>query len=103
LIAEAHIYGKNGCDTTSCFDSQYAPITVQFPMFWGEVGETYDASDCGSSYVSQFLPWADAHGVGYLAWTWDTWGSCLALVSNYSGTPHSYDSFYQQHLLGLGG
>lgn len=98
LIAEAHVYGKNTCDTTSCFDATMASVTQQVPMIWGETGETYDASDCGSGYISTFLPWADAHGVGYLAWTWDTWGSCLALVADYTGTPlNAYAVWVQSH------
>ena len=86
-IAEAHVYGKNLCDTVACFNSSMRPITKKVPMIFGETGETYDASDCGSSYISTFLPWAHAHGVGYEAWTWDTWGGCGVLITDYSGTP----------------
>jgi endoglucanase len=87
LVAEAHVYGKNLCDTVTCFDSSMKPITKVVPMIFGETGETYDASDCGSSYISTFLDWADAHGVGYEAWTWDTWGGCGVLIKSYRGTP----------------
>jgi endoglucanase len=87
LIAEAHVYGKNLCDTVKCFDSSMKPITKVVPMIFGETGETYDASDCGSSYISTFMNWADAHGVGYEAWTWDTWGGCGVLIKSYGGTP----------------
>ena len=87
VVAEAHVYGKNLCDTVACFNSSMRPITKKVPMIFGETGETYDASDCGSSYISTFLPWARAHGVGYEAWTWDTWGGCGVLVSDYDGTP----------------
>jgi endoglucanase len=87
VIAEAHVYGKNLCDDVACFNSSMRPITKVVPMIWGETGETYDGSDCGSSYISTFLPWAHAHGVGYEAWTWDTWGGCGVLISNYNGTP----------------
>ncbi|MBV8196611.1 MAG: cellulase family glycosylhydrolase [Candidatus Eremiobacteraeota bacterium] len=86
-IAEAHVYGKNLCDTVSCFDSSMQPITKVVPMIFGETGETYDASDCGSSYISTFMNWADKHSVGYEAWTWDTWGGCGVLINNYNGTP----------------
>ncbi|HVR45345.1 MAG TPA: cellulase family glycosylhydrolase [Candidatus Binatia bacterium] len=87
LIAEAHVYGKNLCDTARCFDSSMKPITKVVPMIFGETGETYDASDCGSSYISTFMDWADAHGVGYEAWTWDTWGGCGVLIKSYGGAP----------------
>lgn len=97
-VAEAHVYGKNLCDTTSCFDSSMRPITKVVPMIFGETGETYDGSDCGSSYISTFMRWADAHGVGYEAWTWDTWGGCGVLITSYSGTPSSaWARWVKQH------
>ena len=87
LIAEAHVYGKNVCDTVTCLNRTMAPVTQHVPLIFGEVGETYDASSCGHSYTETFLNWADAHHVGYAAWTWDTWGNCEALISSYDGTP----------------
>jgi endoglucanase len=102
IIAEAHVYGLNACDTVACFNSSMKPITEHFPLIWGETGETYNASDCGSSYISKFLPWADAHGVGYEAWTWDTWGGCGVLISNYNGTPSStWAKYVRKHYLSL--
>jgi endoglucanase len=98
LIAEAHVYGKNSCDTTACFNSSMAPITKVVPLIFGETGETYDTSDCGSHYISTFMDWADRHGVGYETWTWDTWGNCGALISNYKGTPYSgYGKLVKEH------
>jgi endoglucanase len=99
LVAEAHVYGKNTCDTVACFDSSMAPIAKVVPLIFGETGETYDASDCGSSYISRIMDWADAHGVGYEAWTWDTWGNCGVLIANYSGTPHSFGGWVRSHYL----
>jgi hypothetical protein len=102
LIAEAHVYGKNTCDTTQCFDTNYAPVAAKVPLVFGETGETYDASDCGSSYISTFLTWADAHGVGYEAWTWDSWGDCGVLIADYGGTPYSaWGAWVKSHYLGL--
>jgi hypothetical protein len=103
LVAEAHVYGKNTCDTTSCFDSSMAPVAARVPLIFGETGETYDDSDCGSSYISTFMNWADAHGVGYEAWTWDTWGTCGSLISDYNGTPANvYGAWVKNHYLTLG-
>jgi hypothetical protein len=87
LVAEAHVYGKNVCDTVACLNRTMAPVSARVPLIFGEVGETYDASSCGHSYMQTFLDWADAHHVGYAAWTWDTWGNCEALISSYNGTP----------------
>ncbi len=69
-------------------------------MIFGETGETYDASDCGSSYISTFMNWADAHGVGYEAWVWNIWGNCSALIADDAGTPYSaYGSWIRSHYL----
>jgi hypothetical protein len=68
-------------------------------MIFGEAGETFDASSCGSSNISRFLRWADAHGVGYAAWTWDTWRNCHALISSYNGrAAHAYGAFVKRYL-----
>jgi endoglucanase len=100
LMAEAHIYGKNTCDSIGCFNRTLLPVAKRVPLIFGETGESYDDSDCGSSYISSFLKWADAHNVGYEAWTWDTWDTCGALISSYTGTPRGqYGAYVRQHLL----
>ena len=104
LMAEAHVYGKNACASTSCFDSNYAPVANSVPLVFGETGETYDASSCGSSNVSTFMSWADAHNVGYEAWVWDTWGNCSSLISDYNGTPaNAYATWVKNHYATLPG
>ncbi|HYL28195.1 MAG TPA: cellulase family glycosylhydrolase [Candidatus Nitrosotalea sp.] len=103
LIAEAHVYGKNLCDTESCFNSSMRPITKIVPMIFGETGETYDGSDCYPNYIPTFMNWADANGVGYEAWTWDAWQSqqCGVLISDYNGTPaNQWASWVQTHYIG---
>ncbi len=100
LVAEAHVYGKNLCDTKACFDSSMKPITKVAPLIFGETGETYDGSDCEPNYIPAFLGWADAHGVGYEAWTWDTWAGCGVLVSDYDGTPaNDWATWVMNHYL----
>ena len=100
LVAEAHVYGKNTCDTVACFNSSMLPITKQYPLIFGETGETYDGSACPPSYIETFMKWADANGVGYEAWTWDTWGGCGVLISDYHGTPaNAWAQWVQTHYL----
>jgi endoglucanase len=102
LIAEAHVYGKNACSSTSCFDETMAPVASKVPLIFGETGETYDASSCDSTNISTFLQWADSHGVGYAVWAWDVTGNCLALINNYFGDPaHTYGIFVKNYLEGL--
>jgi len=98
LMAEAHVYGGNSCASTSCLDANYAPVAASVPIVFGETGEMYDGSSCGSTNVSTFMNWADAHSVGYEAWTWDTWGNCSSLISDYNGTPaNAYANWVKGH------
>jgi endoglucanase len=98
LIAEAHVYGKNLCSSVACFDESMAPVAAQVPLIFGETGETFDSSDCGSSKISTFLQWADAHNVGYATWIWDAWRTCNSLIKNYSGAPaHVYGNFVHDY------
>jgi endoglucanase len=102
LIAEAHVYGKNTCDSLTCLNRTMAPVARRVPLIFGEVGETYDDSSCGHSYMQTFLGWADSDHVGYAAWTWDTWGNCEALISSYDGTPaNAYGAWVRSHYIGL--
>ena len=98
LVAEAHVYGKNTCSTRACFNSTYAPVARRVPLVFGETGETYDGSSCGSDNASRIIAWADAHGVGYEAWTWNTWGNCSALIRGFDGEPFSeYGRWVKAH------
>jgi aryl-phospho-beta-D-glucosidase BglC (GH1 family) len=92
LAADFHNYSWVSCNTASCWDTLQGQIG-NMPLFTGEVG--FD------SYIETYMSWADSHGIGYLAWTWDTWGCSggQALISGYSGTPCSpYGTGFQQHL-----
>jgi len=100
LMAETHIYGGNACASTSCFDTNVAPVAAQVPVVFGETGETYDASSCGTTNIATFMNWADAHGVGYEAWVWDTWGDCGSLISDFNGTPaNAFGQWVRNHYL----
>jgi endoglucanase len=100
LMAETHIYGGNTCYTPSCLTAQVGPVAAQVPVVFGEYGETYDASSCGSTNTANMLNWADANGVGYEAWTWDTWGNCSSLISDFNGTPaNAFGSYVRSHYL----
>ena len=101
LIAGAHDYPGESCDTTSCWDSQQAPISASYPFLVGEIGT---APALRSSFLPTFLPYADSHGWSYLAWTWNPWGyTDDVLITDWSGTPNAGEgTSYQQHLLSLG-
>ena len=83
LVAFAHIYNFNTCSNTGCFDSQMAPVAAQVPLTLSEIGE----NDCAAGFVTTVMNWADAHGVGYLGWTWNAWNCNTgpALITDYTG------------------
>lgn len=71
-------------------------------MLTDEVGEP----DCATSYVSEYMNWADAHGVSYLPWGWELWGCAdhaYGLLTNWSGTPNSYGQAFFRHFRAAGG
>ena len=96
LMAFAHIYNFNSCANTSCYDSQLAPVAAQVPLTLSEIGE----NDCGSGFVNTIMNWADAHGVGYLGWTWNNWdcSSGPSLISDYNGTATNFGIGFKNRL-----
>jgi len=101
IIAGAHDYPGETCDTPTCWDSQQKPISATYPFL---VGETGDSTTAPASFLPTFLPYADSHGWSYLAWTWNPWTYTNdVLITNWSGTPNAGEgTYYQQHLLSLG-
>ncbi|UQU62445.1 cellulase family glycosylhydrolase [Couchioplanes caeruleus] len=96
LAAFAHIYNFNSCANTSCWDSQLAPVAARVPLTLTEIGE----NDCAHGFVDTLMDWADAHGVGYLGWTWNTWDCSTgpSLISDYDGTATAYGQGLKAHL-----
>jgi hypothetical protein len=101
LAMSFHVYNFNAvCVTVSCWNSELLPIAAQYPIITGEIGE----SDGSASFIDGYMSWADANGVSYLAWTWDTWGcgDVAVLISDYSGTAcPGFGAGYQAHLASL--
>ena len=109
LAASAHIYGNNSCgaqNNGACLTQTVSPVAAQVPVIFGETGETYDDSECTSKNMQVILPWADAHNISYLAWTWDPWGNCDALITDTNGTPNTttpagaaYGKYVHDHMI----
>jgi endoglucanase len=100
LMASWHTYNFNGCVTTACWDSQIGTVAAQVPVVAGEIGQ----NTCAHDYIDQVMAWADTHGVGYLAWTWNPWGVCSSqgnvLITDFAGTPTStFGEAFKAHLL----
>jgi endoglucanase len=98
LMASWHTYNFNACVTTACWDSQIGTVAAQVPVTAGEIGQ----NTCAHDYIDQVMAWADTHGVGYLAWTWNPWGCSQGnvLINDYTGTPTStFGEGFKAHLL----
>lgn len=96
LVAGVHVYPANGCATTTCLDARVAPVAAVAPVVVGETG------DATGAYLETLPAWADAHGVGYLAFTWNVPASAevgYQLVTSYAGTPTLAGAVYRSHLL----
>jgi len=96
-IPSWHTYNFNRCINTQCWESDIAPLAAKFPIIASEIGE----NDCAGNFINTLLPWMDAHGLHYLAWTWNTWNCTTgpALITNYDGTPTGFGAPYKAYLL----
>ncbi len=105
LVVSFHTYDFSGCSTETCWDDTIAPLAASVPVVTGEFGE----SGCKDGYDLEYMPWADAHGISYLGWTWDSTGppsrwncsSGPALITSYAGTPTTYGIGLKRHLAAL--
>ncbi len=74
-------------------------LTAGYPVFISEFGDHDAAGTKSSPFVSNLLPWADAHGASYTGWTWDVWQDAdNVLIKDASGTPtDGYGAYTKQH------
>ena len=105
LMADVDVYPEtNVCGTVSCYNSKYAPVIAQMPFGAGEIGESATCSSAiPTTQVDALMQWFDQHGAGYDAWSWNTYGSCTQLITDYStGNPTSpWGTDYKAHLTAL--
>jgi endoglucanase len=107
LIASWHNYPGQDytCGyTVACWNAATGAVAASVPIITGEFGET----DGGSTDMTAYMNWADAHGIGYLPWAWwDASGLSgdAALYALYSGsnfTPQApAGTAYKAHLAAL--
>ncbi len=99
IAASLHLYNFNGCEGHECFTRRYEAIAAAVPLVTGELGE----NDCAHGFIDDYMRWADARGVSYLGWTWNTWdcGSGPALIRSYDGRATAFGQGLRDHLLDL--
>ena len=101
-----HAYPQSGddpsADQTGYWNPTIAPIAAKYPVV---IGETGDSTSPPTSFLSALLPWADSHGISYLAWTWNAWSnsSNVLVTSMTAGTPTAGEGVcFKAHLAALG-
>jgi hypothetical protein len=104
LVASEHNYGGLSPCASGCLN-RIVTTHKRVPVVMGELGET----DCGHSYIDQIMPFADAHGIGYLGWAWDavapgswTCNGGPSLITDYSGAPTGFGVGLRDHFQALG-
>jgi len=95
LIADYHNYmSPDSKNTPAYWNSVIAPIATKMPVITSEFGER----DCNSTYVTQYMQWADQHDISYLPWVWMPWTcSAYGLITDWSGTPSTYGQIFYDH------
>jgi endoglucanase len=116
--ASFHNYMGKTCDNVACWNAEIAPVAANVPVVTGEFDEdNYTEPKCAnqtpSTFDSDYMTWADQHGVGYLAWGWwvlsqdekDSAGcSAFYLLNSYDGTPAAPNgTALHDHLISLAG
>lgn len=113
IAASFHNYEgpKLGACHFECWEERIAPIARRYPVVTGEMGDvSLTGRECNHDYIGEYMPWADDHGISYLAWSWSatrfgTWscGGGPALIYDFDGTPTPYGRGLRDHLRGLAG
>jgi endoglucanase len=97
LAASLHVYSFGSCTTTACYNGAPAKVARHVPLVIGEFGADLTApyatiaQGCLPKYSgttgfdTTLLKWANAHHASWLAWTWNPWDNCMALVTNFAG------------------
>jgi hypothetical protein len=78
-----HVYNFNACAAQTCWDGVPATLAASLPIVVTEFGQ----NDCAGTFVEPFMQWLDGHGLGYLAWSWNSYGPCMPAVMNRGGQP----------------
>jgi len=98
LVASFHVYPFNPCNDPACWDDQIAPLAAVVPIIVGEVGTDW-TPPFTDAMALELMHWADQHRLGYLGWTWNTWGGGDSLLTNYAGESTSWGADFKAHLV----
>jgi endoglucanase len=97
LVAAFHVYPFNPCKDPACWDDEVAPLANAVPLLVSEFGTDW-TPPYSDAMALDLMRWADDLQLGYLAWTWNTWGGGDALLTNYSGESTSWGTDFKVHV-----
>lgn len=110
IAASWHVYDDQGgctdvgsttvatlCSTSTGLGVQ-AVMNAGYPIVVGETGYYYCSGNTGQMWWPLFLSWADAQGLGFLAWSWSDSNNPLLLANTTTFTPSTEGTTYQNYL-----
>jgi hypothetical protein len=100
LVAALTTFSFSPCDA-AC-QSVLTDIARRVPVVTTKLGQP----DCSHDYIDGYMRYADAVGISYLGWTWNSGGGwrCkdgMALIKDYTGTPTPFGIGLRDHLVAL--
>ncbi len=95
VAISVHVYNFNAAAAPTAWAKWIQlGLLSKVPFVTGELGE----QDCTAKFIDTYMKWADAHGVSYLAWTFNS-GPCDGpYLLNSKGNPTPYGEGYKAHL-----
>jgi hypothetical protein len=83
LGAAWHIYNFNRCNNEACWSGVPLELATEVPVVATEIGQ----DDCEGDFISPLMSFLDQHSSGYLAWSWNVAGQCVAASDGNAGNP----------------
>jgi len=83
----------------SDWNRAFGSLTATDPVIVTEFGVLDETTVCTTDFQQQVITYADAHFAGWTSWWWYPAG-CLALISDWSGTPTPVGNVIRGALLG---
>lgn len=98
LAISVHVYNFNAAKSSGTWSKWVRMgLLAKVPFVTGELGER----DCTAKFIDTYMSWADAHGVSYLAWAFNS-GPCNGpYLIDSNGNPTAYGAGYKAHLARL--
>jgi hypothetical protein len=93
LGAAWHVYNNNACRSLDCWTGVPAELAKSVPVVATEIGQ----NDClGESFLTPLMQFLDENASGYLAWSWNAFGSCEPAIPRMSdGAPWDLITDYE--------